>query len=244
MLIYPAIDIYEGKAVRLQQGDYDRQTVYGDRPWEIARSFAEAGLSFIHVVDLEGAKLGSSRNYDVIRKIVTEAGVRVQAGGGVRSEADVQKLLNAGVERVIVGSIAVKEPETVGTWIRKFGGDRIVLALDFRGHTVAYGGWLEKSDSTAVELVGRLGGLGGRIFLCTDIDRDGMLGGPNIAIYKDLSETFRDYDIIASGGVGWIDDIRLLKSTGVAGVVVGKALYEDRIKLTELAQLHLDQRTG
>jgi len=232
MLIIPAIDIYEGKAVRLKQGNFEQKTIYNDEPWSLAKEFSEAGCSLIHVVDLEGAEHGSFRNYDVIRKIVAEGNVHIQAGGGVRTEDDASRLFDAGVERVVVGSIAVKNPDTIGAWIELFGYNRIVIAIDVKNGEVAHSGWKETIKNDPVEIMKRLGDLGASIFLCTDISRDGMLTGPNISLYKEICKQFPDYEIIASGGVSSNDDIALLEKTGVSGVIVGKALYEGKIQLT------------
>ena len=231
MLIIPAIDIYEGKAVRLKQGDFEQKTVYDNKPSNVAASFAEAGCSLIHVVDLEGAKHGAFRNYDVIKKIVAENDVHIQAGGGVRTEDDASRLFDAGVERVVVGSVAVKEPEKVERWIELFGYNRIVIAIDIKNGGVAHSGWMESTKGDPIKIMKGLGKLGASIFLCTDISKDGMLEGPNVSLYKKVCKQFPDYEIIASGGVSSDEDIKILKKTGVSGVIVGKAIYEGRIKL-------------
>lgn len=231
MLIIPAIDIYKGKVVRLKQGDFKQKKIYDDQPWRTAKNFAEAGSSLIHVVDLEGAQHGAFRNYDVIRRIVSETYVHVQAGGGVRSENDVSRLFDAGVERVVVGSIAVKEPETIGRWIELFGYNRLVVAIDIKNGEAAHSGWMESAKGDPVELMKQLGDYGASIFLCTDISKDGMLAGPNVALYKKICKHFPDYEIIASGGVSSDKDIERLAKTGVSGAIVGKALYEGKIKL-------------
>lgn len=238
MLIIPAIDIYEGKAVRLQQGDFKRKTVYNNEPWNVARSFGEAGCSLVHVVDLEGAKHGAFRNYDVIKKIVAEGNVHIQAGGGVRSEDDVSRLFDAGVERVVVGSVAVKEPEKIGGWIELFGYNRLVIAIDIKDGGVAHSGWLESKKGDPVKIMKQLGKLGASIFLCTDISKDGMLKGPNVPLYKKICKHFPDYEIIASGGVSSKKDIDALSKTGVSGAIVGKALYEGKITLGSERQNH------
>jgi phosphoribosylformimino-5-aminoimidazole carboxamide ribotide isomerase len=233
MLIIPAIDIYEGKAVRLEQGDFSRMTIYDNKPWKVARLFAEAGCSLVHVVDLEGAKHGAFRNYDVIKKIVSENQVHVQAGGGVRSKEDVSRLFDAGVERVVIGSVAVKEPGKIGQWVELFGYNRIVIAIDIRNGRIAHSGWTESAKGEPLRIMKRLGRLGASIFLCTDISKDGMLEGPNVSLYKKVCKHFPDYEIIASGGVSSNGDLERLRKTGVSGAIVGKALYEGKIKLSE-----------
>ena len=233
MLIIPAIDIYEGKVVRLKQGNFEQKTIYNDEPWSVAKKFSETGCSLIHVVDLEGAEHGSFRNYDVIRKIVAEGDVHIQAGGGVRTENDASRLFDTGVERVVVGSIAVKKPDTIGTWIELFGYNRIVIAIDIKNGEVAHSGWKDTIKNDPIKLMKQLGDLGASIFLCTDISRDGMLTGPNISLYKKICKHFPDYEILASGGVSSNDDIAGLEETGVSGAILGKALYEGKIQLTD-----------
>jgi phosphoribosylformimino-5-aminoimidazole carboxamide ribotide isomerase len=231
MLIIPAIDIYEGKVVRLKQGDFDRKTIYDDEPWSVAKKFSESGCSLIHVVDLEGAKHGGFRNFDVIRKIVSEDTIHIQAGGGIRTEDDVSRLFDAGVERVVVGSVAVKEPEKINRWIELFGYNRIVIAIDIKAGNVAHSGWMASKKIDPVKIMRQLGEMGASIFLCTDISKDGMLQGPNVPLYKEICQHFPDYEIIASGGVSSEEDLAELRTTGVSGVVVGKALYEGKIEL-------------
>ena len=231
MLIIPAIDIYEGKAVRLKQGDFNRKTIYDNEPWKVAKSFADSGSSLIHIVDLEGAEHGTFRNYDVIKKIVAGNDVHVQAGGGVRTEEDASRLFDAGIERIVVGSVAVKEPDKLAHWIELFGYNRIVVAIDVKDGVVAHTGWKESAEVNPLDSIQKLGDLGASIFLCTDISKDGMLQGPNVSLYKKICKRFPDYEIIASGGVSSEKDLNGLRKTGVSGTVVGKALYEGRITL-------------
>lgn len=234
MLIIPAIDIYEGKAVRLTGRDFNKKTVYGSEPWKTARSFADAGCTLIHVVDLDGAKNGSFRNYEVIKRIVKESNARIQAGGGIRTEDDASRLFDAGVERVVVGSVAVTHPEKFARSIELFGHRRIVVAVDAKNGSVMHSGWTKSSKDVPRKVMRRLGKAGARIFICTDIGRDGTLTGPNVTLYKELCIKFPDYEIIASGGVSSIEDLNVLRETGVTGAIAGKALYEGKIDLSDL----------
>lgn len=236
MLIFPAIDIFEGKCVRLRQGDYAAQTVYSGSPKEVAQSFLDAGLFRLHVVDLEGAKAGAVKNWRALESILSIHGVTVQVGGGVRKEEDVRRLLTIGVSRVIVGSVAVTSPSLVGEWLKTFGAERVAIALDIKEGQVAFGGWLKADGLSPHEFIDSMMKLGARTFICTDVERDGMLRGPNLPLYKQLTEAFPRLDFTASGGVSGVDDIRKLRHTKVRAVIVGKAIYEGRISLQELKQ--------
>lgn len=238
MLIIPAIDIYDGKCVRLRQGDYGTQKVYSDSPADIAKAFCDAGLRFLHVVDLEGAQAGTIKNWTAIESILSLAGVEAQVGGGIRRKEDVQRLLHLGAKRVVVGSLAVKSPWHVGTWTTKFGASSIAIAIDTRGDVISYKGWLERSSKSPASLMKEMRAFGVRTFICTDIEQDGMLKGPNIELYKKLKLSFPDIELIASGGVSCADDIKALRNTQCSAVIVGKAFYEGRITLDELRVLH------
>ena len=237
MLIYPAIDIYQGNCVRLRQGDFAAQKIYSGSPPDVARSYMEKGLDFLHIVDLEGAKQGHIVNHKTLNAILGIPGLRVQIGGGIRTREDVASLLQAGATRMVIGSLAVKSPHIIREWMREFQAERFVIAVDIRQGSVAHTGWLEKanlSPSTFIDIMAHIGAIR---FLCTDIDRDGMLEGPNLELYSSLSTEFPSLQFIASGGVSDLADIQKLQATGCEGVVVGKALYEGRIKTEELAQL-------
>ncbi len=236
MLIYPAIDIYEGKCVRLRQGDFADQNVYYDSPLDIARSFRDAGLSSFHVVDLEGAKKGQVVNWSALSKILNLDGIQVQVGGGIRTRDDMTRLLAAGAARVVIGSLAVKSPHVVQEWMVEFRSERFVIAVDIRGGAVAHKGWLERANLTPSTLIETMARSGALHFLCTDIDRDGMLAGPNVELYRQLHIEFPSLRFIASGGVSRMEDLEDLHAAGCAGVVVGKALYEGRMKTEDLAR--------
>jgi phosphoribosylformimino-5-aminoimidazole carboxamide ribotide isomerase len=235
MLILPAIDLYNGKCVRLHRGDFDSQVVYSDSPAEVARSCGAAGLRLLHVVDLEGAKDGRSRNWDGIASILSVEGIGAQVGGGIRSADDIQKLLDAGARRVVVGSVAVQAPQLVARWIHKFGAERIVVALDVRNGSIAVAGWQEQTDLPPIILVRKMVDLGVRSFLCTDIDRDGTLSGPNVELYEGMHSAFPSIELIGSGGIASLEDIEASERAGCSAVVVGKALYKGRLSLDLLS---------
>jgi phosphoribosylformimino-5-aminoimidazole carboxamide ribotide isomerase len=238
MLIIPAIDIIDGKCVRLRQGDYTQKTVYDRSPAELGKQFVDAGFKFIHIVDLQGAKEKKIVNWDAIRSILKIFGLQIEVGGGVRSEEDIKQLLDAGVARVVIGSVAAKSPETAASWISKFGAERIVVGMDVKNGSVAIGGWLEDSRIDPTNFMNSMIECGARTFICTDISRDGMLDGVNIDFFQDIKRTFSETSVIASGGVSTLKDIQKLKDIDLAGVIVGKAIYEGRISIEELSKLN------
>ncbi|MGA9226440.1 MAG: 1-(5-phosphoribosyl)-5-[(5-phosphoribosylamino)methylideneamino]imidazole-4-carboxamide isomerase [Mesobacillus sp.] len=227
--IYPAIDMRGGKCVRLLQGDYDKETVYGDSPFEMAKKFASEGAEWIHMVDLDGAKDGKRVNDEFVIKAAQELGANVQIGGGIRTENDINHYLENGVARVIIGSIAVSNPEFAEEMVKKYGS-RIAIGLDAKNGLVATHGWLTTSEVTAVDLGKRFADAGAETFIFTDIATDGTLAGPNVEATRQLAlETGKS--VIASGGVSSLDDLEALKSLradGVSGAIVGKAIYEGR----------------
>jgi len=239
MEIIPAIDLIDGRVVRLLQGDYALKTVYESSPIGLAMRYAEAGAEWLHVVDLDGAKSGRFENLNTIAVLARDAGLKIQAGGGVRTAQDVDRLLIAGVNRVVVGSLAVREPAIVSNWLERFGAERIVIAFDVLTDAdgalmLKTAGWREQSnvslwDGLALYSQSKLIHM-----LCTDIARDGMLSGPNTALYRALSESHPELKVQASGGVGGIEDVVKLRGSGVAGAIIGKALLEGRLKLEEL----------
>lgn len=238
MIIYPAIDLRGGRVVRLTEGRFDQEKSYGDDPLAVAQDFAAAGAAWLHVVDLDGARDPARRQTAPVEKLVRDSGLRVQTGGGIRDESQIAALLAAGVQRVIVGSVAVKQPALVRSWLKQFGPERIILSPDVRlgddgTPRVAAAGWQE---STGVALDDFLNGFlaAGLVhILCTDISRDGKLTGPNTALYARLAQKFPSLQIQASGGVASLDDLRALKTTGAAGAIVGRALYEKKFTLRE-----------
>lgn len=234
MLILPAIDIRNGACVRLRQGRYDEETVYDRDPASVAATFAAAGFSHLHVVDLDGARAGSIGNLDVLRDILAVPGVQVEVGGGIRDRATVDRLLSMGVGRVMLGSMAVREPAMVRTWLRDVGGTRIALAVDMQEGRLAAQGWTQGSEGTPVDFIQSFLDDGAITFHCTDISRDGMMRGPNLEWYHTLRLEFAGADLIASGGVTTVDDLTAIRIAGMNGAVIGRALYEGSISLTAL----------
>ena len=231
MLILPAIDLYDGKAVRLFRGDYAQMTVYSDDPLSVARDFEAAGAEYVHMVDLAGAKDGTTPNFATVAKIAGETSLRVEIGGGVRSEETVRRYLDAGASRVILGTAAIENPDFLENMARLFPG-RVAAGVDVRDGFIAVRGWTETSSVSCFDFCGRLESLGIRTLICTDISKDGAMSGTNRALYRELSERF-DLDIIASGGVSSLDDVRALRDMGMHGAIVGKAYYVGAIDLRE-----------
>jgi len=237
MLVIPAIDLRAGRVVRLKQGDYARETRYEFDAGALAADYADAGATWLHLVDLDGAKSGAFENLRAIEKIAAAERLAVQAGGGVRGEDDVQRLLDAGVARVVVGSVAVREPEKVEKWISRHGEDRLCIALDTRNENGVWrlpsAGWTQSEGATLDELAPRYAAAGAKHLLCTDISRDGMLTGPNLDLYAHVRRVAPRLSIIASGGVRDVGDVRTLRAQGLDGVVLGRSLLEGRLTLTD-----------
>lgn len=233
--LYPAIDVRQGRVVRLQQGDYGQETRYADSPLELAKRYADAGAGWLHLVDLDAAREGGYTLAPLLAQVKAGTPLRVQTGGGVRCVDDVRRILAAGADRVVVGSLAVREPQTVLAWLLMFGPERITVALDARhvdGHwQLPTEGWTRQSGTRLDELLARYADAGLRHVLCTDIDRDGMLSGPNIALYRDILARAPGLRLQASGGVRDIADIEAARAVGCAGAVLGKALLEARFDL-------------
>ncbi|OIU69586.1 1-(5-phosphoribosyl)-5-[(5-phosphoribosylamino)methylideneamino]imidazole-4-carboxamide isomerase [Rossellomorea aquimaris] len=233
--IYPAIDMRGGKCVRLIQGDYNQETVYGDSPFDMAKKFADEGAEWIHMVDLDGAKEGSRINDEFVLAVAEKLDAKVQIGGGIRSAEDIEHYLNRGVDRVIIGSIAVSNTELVKEWLAKYGGEKIAIGLDAKDGYVATHGWVETSSLKAVDLGKELAEAGAETFIFTDIATDGMLSGPNIEAVAELArETGKS--VIASGGVSSLEDLAALKKycdQGVSGAICGKSLYTGKFTVTE-----------
>lgn len=234
--IFPAIDMRGGKCVRLFKGDYAQETIYGDSPFDMAKSFADAGATFIHMVDLDGAKDGERVHAKDVVRVAKELPMRVQIGGGIRTEEDVAFYLDQGVDRVIIGSLAIREPELVASFIEKYGAERIVIGLDAKDGMVATHGWLETSNQTAIEVGQYFASKGAKHFIFTDIATDGTLQGPNIEANEALARA-TGAKIIVSGGMSSLADIQAVKeaakTTTIAGVIIGKALYTGQFTLEE-----------
>lgn len=235
MLILPAIDLYDKKAVRLYKGDYDNMTVYSDNPLEVAHKFQESGATFIHLVDLEGAKLGTTPNLDIVKKIVENTNLDVEIGGGIRDDATVKKYIDIGVRRVILGTAAVTDDSFLRSCVEKYK-DRVAVGVDLKDGYVAIKGWTEKSQLTADEFFSHLSEIGVKTVICTDISKDGAMKGTNRELYKELSGKY-SMDIVASGGVSDLEDIKALKEMKLYGAIVGKAYYVGAIDLKEAIEV-------
>lgn len=237
-MIIPAIDLIDGKVVRLYQGDYGQKTEYSADPQGRFDDYVAQGATQLHLVDLDGAKDSTKRQLTVIRKLLANTKAPVQIGGGVRTEQDVIDLLDAGANRVVIGSTAVKDPATVAGWVEKYGADKIVLALDVNidaegNRKIAVAGWQEDSGVTIEALLAHYLPVGLKHVLCTDISRDGTLQGSNVALYRDLAAQFPQISWQASGGIGGIADIEALKGSGVGGVILGRSLLEGKFTVKE-----------
>ncbi|HPJ69232.1 MAG TPA: 1-(5-phosphoribosyl)-5-[(5-phosphoribosylamino)methylideneamino]imidazole-4-carboxamide isomerase [Desulfobacteraceae bacterium] len=233
MRLIPAIDIIDGKCVRLSRGDYSTRKVYNENPLEVARMFEANGLEYLHLVDLDGAAVGRVVNYKILEKISAATGLKIDFGGGLRSGEDVRIAFESGAVRITGGSIAVQQPHVFEGWLKDYGNDRIILGADSKDRKIAVSGWTEVSGRDVVDFIACYEQKGVKYVICTDIAKDGMLNGPSFMLYREiLSKT--GVRLIASGGVTSLEDLSRLKETGCEGVIIGKALYEGRIDLKEL----------
>lgn len=235
--LIPAIDIIDGKCVRLTKGDYAAKTVYGDSPAEMAQMFERCGFRRLHVVDLDGAKSRHVVNLEALRNITETTGLTVDFGGGVKTEEDIIKAFESGAAMVTVGSVAVTNGELFVSWLDKFGPERLILGADVRNGKISINGWREDTSEDVITFLEYYVGKGVTNVLCTDISKDGTLQGPAFSLYKEILNAFPGINLIASGGVSCIDDIRRLESDGVPAVVFGKAIYEGKIDLCSLINL-------
>lgn len=232
--IIPALDLIDGKCVRLTQGDFGQKTVYSSKPLEVAKHFEAAGLNRLHMVDLDGAKTGKPANLHVLEAVAVETNLQIDFGGGIKREADITDVFSAGASMVNIGSLAVKEPETFLAWVKKYGGDKILLGADTRKGKVAIDGWQTETDKSILEMLQDFAGRGVTNVFVTDIEYDGAMAGPSIELYRQIIKLLPSIKLIASGGVRSIDDIDELIGIGCDGVIIGKAIYEGRIKLEDL----------
>lgn len=235
MLILPAIDLYDKKAVRLYKGDYDQMTVYSNNPIEIAREFQQCGATFIHMVDLEGAKNGTTPNIDEVRRVVEYTDLNVEIGGGIRDEETVKKYIDLGVTRVILGTAAVTDDAFLRKMVEKYK-QAIAVGVDLKDGYVAIKGWTEKSQLTADDFFKHLSDIGVKTVICTDISKDGAMQGTNRELYKELSKKY-SMDIVASGGVSSLEDIKALKEMNLYGAILGKAYYVGAVDLKEAVEV-------
>jgi len=235
MEVIPAIDIIDGKCVRLTQGDYARKIVYNEDPLEVAKQFEAAGIQRIHLVDLDGAKSGRVVNLAVLEKISKNTNLVIDFGGGIKTEQTLISVFNAGANLATIGSIAAKEPETFYSWVQKYGAGKFLLGADVKNEKLAVNGWVEETDISVFDFIADNVGQGVKNIFCTDISRDGLLKGPAIDLYKKIIEKTPGVNLIASGGVSSMKDLEILKNNGCCGAIIGKAIYEGRITLKELS---------
>lgn len=232
--IIPAIDMIEGRCVRLSKGDYNTKKVYNEDPSEVARMFEDAGIKRLHVVDLDGAKAGHIVNHKALEKITKSTNLIVDFGGGLMTTEDLNIAFECGAQMVTGGSIAIKKPEEFCSWIEKFGGEKIILGADAKNKKIAVTGWLEDTDAELIPFINQYVDKGIKKVICTDISKDGMLQGPNTELYKEIMSAQPGLRLIASGGVSCNDDIAKLDAAGIPAVIMGKAIYEGKITMAEL----------
>jgi len=233
----PAIDIVDGKCVRLSQGDFERIKVYNTNPLEVALGFQDLGCTRLHVVDLDGARSGKIVNWKTLESLSSNTDFVIDFGGGIKSDEDISRVFETGIQMAVVGSVAVSQPERFEFWLQKYSGEQLLLGTDVRGTKVAINGWMDDSDNTVFDLLKRYSSLGLKHYFCTDITKDGMMNGPSFDLYKELILAFPDLNLIASGGVSSAQDILQLNEIGCKGVIVGKALYEGLIAPNDILKM-------
>lgn len=234
MRIIPAIDIIDGKCVRLTKGDYTTQKIYNEDPLEVAKAFEGSGVTYLHVVDLDGAKAKSIVNHKVLEKLATQTNLKIDFGGGLKSDADLKIAFECGARQITGGSVAVKQVDTFNKWIHQYGSDRIILGADVKGDRIAVSGWTETSEEQIVPFIKKYQKEGIQYVICTDISKDGMLEGPAFSLYRLLLTECSNIKLIASGGVSDVLDLTKLSELGCEGVIIGKAIYEKKISLKSL----------
>jgi phosphoribosylformimino-5-aminoimidazole carboxamide ribotide isomerase len=236
MTIIPAIDIIDGKCVRLTQGDYGQKTIYNENPLEVAKEFEAAGLQRLHLVDLDGAKAGAVQNWKVLQSIATNTSLVIDFGGGIKKEEDLNIVFNSGAALATIGSLAVKNETVFVDWIQKYGAAKFLLGADVKDEKIAISGWLETTDIDIYDFIEKYMAHGITQIFCTDVSKDGKLEGPSTELYQRIIQRFPGLYFIASGGVSSIEDLNDLKKIGCAGAIVGKAIYENRISINELKE--------
>ena len=234
MEIIPAIDIIDGKCVRLTHGDYSQKKIYNEHPLEVAKEFEDAGIKRLHLVDLDGAKAGAVENWKVLETIAAKTSSVIDFGGGIKSEKDVQIVFDSGAALATIGSIAVKDEKTFSDWLAKFGSEKFLLGADVKKEKITVSGWTEETEIWIYDFLQKYIDKGMKQIFCTDVSKDGALEGPSSELYKSIIEKFPELHFIASGGVSSIDDVYQLQNIGCKGVIIGKAIYERRIQLNEL----------
>jgi len=235
--IIPAIDIIDGKCVRLSQGDYNEKKVYNENPLEVAKMFEDAGVRRLHLVDLDGAKAKHIVNQKILEQIATNTSLIIDFGGGIQSEKDIETAFSAGASMISSGSVAAKDRRLFAGWVNKYGGDKIILGADCKDRHIAISGWQEATSLYVIPFIGNYVQYGVRKVICTDISRDGMLEGPSIELYKIILKYISNVSLIASGGVCCMQDVLDLEAAGIPAVIIGKAIYENRITLKDLAEI-------
>lgn len=238
MEIIPAIDIIEGKCVRLTHGDYSQKKIYNEHPLDVAKQFEDAGVRRLHLVDLDGAKNGVVKNWKVLEAIAAKTSLIIDFGGGIKTEKDVQIVFDCGAALATIGSMAVKEEETFINWLHIFGAGKFLVGADVRDEKITIHGWMEQTDIWIYDFIQKYFDTGVTQLFCTDVSKDGALEGPSVELYKNIIQKFPQLHFIASGGVSSIDDVHVLKDMGCQAVIIGKAIYEGRIKLNELIKLN------
>lgn len=239
MRIIPAIDIIDGQCVRLSQGDYNSKKIYNENPLEVAKEFEDHGIEYLHLVDLDGAKSKHVVNHKILEQIASGTNLKVDFGGGLKSDQDLEIAFNSGASQITGGSIAVRDTETFLSWLEKFGSEKIILGADAKDKKVAVSGWTEESTEELLPFIKGYSERGVEYVICTDISKDGMLEGPSVALYREILEMNPRLKLIASGGVSKFDDLALLQEIGCEGVIIGKAIYENRISLKQLEKFIL-----
>ena len=244
MRIIPAIDIIDGKCVRLTKGDYNTKKIYNENPLEVAKEFEAAGIEFLHVVDLDGAKASQIINYKVLEQIASKTSLKIDFGGGLKSNKDLEIAFNSGANQITGGSIAVKNSDIFESWIAKYGAQKIILGADFypdnAGGKIATNGWQEESTLELIPFIKGYQNKGIQYVICTDISKDGMLQGPSFEVYKEIITVVKNVKLIASGGISTFDELPRLAENGCEGVIIGKAIYEKKISLKQLEQYILN----
>lgn len=234
MRIIPAIDIIDGNCVRLSKGDYNTKKIYNENPLEVAKQFEAHGITHLHLVDLDGAKSKHIVNHKILEQIATKTALKVDFGGGLKTDEDLRIAFESGASQITGGSIAVKKPDTFKSWLSKFGSDKIILGADAHHRKIAISGWLEESDDDVVEFINAYQKEGVSYVICTDISKDGMLEGPSFDLYQEILASTPDLKLIASGGISTFDELPKLAEMGCEGTIIGKAIYENRISLKQL----------
>ena len=234
MRIIPAIDIIEGKCVRLSKGDYNTKKIYNEDPLEVAKSFEAHGIEYLHLVDLDGAKSSHIVNHKILDKIASKTGLKIDFGGGLKTDKDLEIAFENGANQITGGSIAVKDAETFEAWIGKYGSEKIILGADAKNRKIAVSGWQEDSDKEIIPFIQNYEEKGVKYVICTDISKDGMLEGPSFDLYEEILAETQNINLIASGGISEFDELPKLAELGCEGVIIGKAIYENRISLKQL----------